>query len=131
MTPQEWEKVSKIYHAASELETEHVSDFLDIACDGDPALRREIESLLAAGNEADDFISEPVIENFASDILYSRSPASGQMLGHYRIVAKIGSGGMGEVFHAQDTKLGRDVALKTLSSLYDKDPKVLKRFRNE
>jgi serine/threonine protein kinase/dipeptidyl aminopeptidase/acylaminoacyl peptidase len=131
MTPQEWEKVSEIYNAASELERNQVSDFLDIACDGEPVLRREVESLLSAGDEADGFIEEPVVENFASDILNSNGPAPNELIGHYRIIKKVGSGGMGEVFHATDTKLDRDVALKTLSSLYETDPNFLKRFRNE
>ncbi|MFL6466604.1 MAG: protein kinase domain-containing protein, partial [Pyrinomonadaceae bacterium] len=131
MTPSEWEKVSEIYHAASELEPEALKEFLDVACDGETVLRREVESLLSAGNEAKSFISDPVVDNFASNILISKGPSAGQILGHYRIVSKIGSGGMGEVFHAVDTKLDRSVALKTLSSLYDHDPKILKRFRNE
>ena len=131
MTPEQWEKVSEIYHAASELDPNELPTFLKVACEGDADLRREVESLLAAGYEADDFISGPVVGELASEILNSQAIAGGQMLGHYRIVAKIGSGGMGEVFHAIDTKLDRSVALKTLSSLYDKDPKFLKRFRNE
>ena len=131
MTPEKWEKVSELFHAANELSPDERSAFLNSACNGDPEIRSEVESLLAAGSEASDFISEPVVGSFASDILASHSPAPDQMLGHYRIVSKIGSGGMGEVFHAIDTKLDRSVALKTLSSLYDNDPKFLKRFRNE
>jgi eukaryotic-like serine/threonine-protein kinase len=131
MTPQEWEKVSEIYHAASELEPDKWSEFLDAACDGETTLRHEVESLLAANGEAQNFISEPVVANFASDLLNSNGPEPNAMIGHYRIVKKVGSGGMGEVFHAVDTKLGRDVAIKSLSSLYDDDPTFLKRFRNE
>ncbi|MFL6467231.1 MAG: protein kinase domain-containing protein [Pyrinomonadaceae bacterium] len=131
MTPREWEKVSEIYHAASELEPEALKEFLDVACDGDAVLRREVESLLSAGYEAKSFISDPVVGNFASDILNSNGPSANEMIGHYRIVSKIGSGGMGEVFLAVDTKLGREVAVKTLSSLYDNDPSFLKRFANE
>jgi Tol biopolymer transport system component len=131
MTPQEWEKVSEIYHAASELEPDRLSEFLNVACEGEPALRKEVESLLAAGSESDGFIANDAVGDLASEILDSEGPEAGQMIGHYRIVSKIGAGGMGEVFHAFDTKLDRDVALKTLSSLYEKDPKFLKRFRNE
>jgi serine/threonine protein kinase/WD40 repeat protein len=131
MNPEQWEKVGEIYHAATELEPDAIPAFLDVACEGETDIRTEVESLLAAGVESTDFISKPVVENFASDILNSRGPAAGQMVGHYRVVAKIGSGGMGEVFHAIDTKLDRSVALKTLSSLYNHDPKAFKRFRNE
>ena len=131
MTPEEWKKVSEIYHAASELSPESLPEFLEVACDGDPTLRREVESLLAAGNSAESFISEPIVGNFASGLLNSDSPFKTEMFAHYKIVSKIGSGGMGEVFHAVDTKLGRNVAIKTLSTIYDGDPNFLKRFRNE
>jgi serine/threonine protein kinase/WD40 repeat protein len=131
MTPEQWEKVTEIYHAATELKPGELDSFLNAACEGDGDLRREVESLLAAGDAAENFISGPVVGDLAPEILESEVITEGQMLGHYRIVAKIGAGGMGEVFHAVDTKLDRDVALKTLSSLYDKDPKFLRRFRNE
>jgi serine/threonine protein kinase/Tol biopolymer transport system component len=131
MNPQEWEKVSEIYHAACDLGPEEVSQFLDVACDGEPALRREVESLLAAGNDARDFITDAVVENFAADLLKDEGLTVNEMIGHYKIVAKIGAGGMGEVFRARDTKLDREIALKTLSTLYEDDPKFLKRFRNE
>ena len=131
MTPEEWKKVSEIYHAASELSPESLAEFLEVACDGDPTLRREVESLLAAGNDAKSFISEPAVGNFVASFLNTESPFKTEMIAHYKIVSKIGSGGMGEVFHAVDTKLGRDVAIKTLSSIYDNDPNFLKRFRNE
>jgi serine/threonine protein kinase/Tol biopolymer transport system component len=131
MTPQEWEKVSEIYHTASELDSNDRSAFLEKACDGDLHLRREVESLLAADGEAGSFISEPVVGAFASDLLKTHNPTPNEMIGHYRIISKIGSGGMGEVFLAIDTRLGRKVAIKTLSSFFDSDPNFLKRFRNE
>lgn len=131
MTPQEWEKVSEIYHTASELEDSERSAFLEKACGEDVSLRREVESLLAADGEAGDFISEPVVGAFASDIFKTDSPNANDMIGHYRIAAKIGSGGMGNVYRAVDTRLGREVAIKTLSSVFDGDPNFLRRFRNE
>ena len=131
MTPQEWEKVSEIYHTASELEDGERSAFLEKACGEDVSLRREVESLLAADGDAGDFISEPIVGAFASDLLKSNNPTVNDMIGHYRIISKIGSGGMGEVFLAADTRLGRKVAIKTLSSFFDSDPNFLKRFRNE
>ena len=131
MTPEEWEKVSEIYHAASELDGEARTRFLDSCCDGDETLRREVESLLAADREAGNFISEPVVGAFAADLLRGNGFAPGESIGHYRIVSKLGTGGMGEVFLADDTKLGRQVAIKTLSSMFDGDESFLKRFRNE
>lgn len=131
MTPEEWEKVSQLYHAASELEGDARSAYLAQHCDGDDALRREVESLLAAEAEAGDFISSPVAGAFASDLMKMDGPAPGDMLGHYRILSRLGSGGMGEVFLAEDTKLDRKVALKTLSAVFDGDESFLRRFQIE
>ena len=78
--------------------------FLDAGCDGDVALCREVESLLAQASRADSFLEEPA----AGPSLIGRS------LGPYRIVASIGAGGMGEVYRVRDTKLERDVAIKIL-----------------
>ena len=131
MTPEQWEKVSEIFHEASELEGDERERYLDSQCDGDESLRREVESLLAANNAAGSFISQPVAGAFASRLLKGSTFAAGEMLGHYRIISKIASGGMGEVFLAADTKLGRNVALKTLSPVFQGDEEFLKRFRNE
>ena len=131
MTPEQWEKVSEIFHEASELDGDERIRYLDSQCDGDDSLRREVESLLAANSKAGSFISEPVAGAFASRLLKGAAFAAGEMLGHYRIIAKIGSGGMGEVYLAADTKLGRNVALKTLSPIFQDDDDFLRRFRNE
>jgi serine/threonine protein kinase len=131
MTPEEWEKVSEIYHAASELDGDARARYLQDACGGDPNLLREVESLLFAGSAAGDFISEPVVGAFAADILRGNGFSPGDTIGHYKIISKVGTGGMGEVFLAADTKLGRNVALKTLSSVFEGDDTFVKRFRNE
>jgi eukaryotic-like serine/threonine-protein kinase len=131
MTPEEWEKVSEIFHVASELEAADRSAYLDKACAGDVKLRHEVESLLAAGSKAGDFISEPVMGALAGDLLRDHALSPGDRIGHYRIVSKIGTGGMGEVYLAADTKLGRNVALKTLAPVFEGDESFLKRFRNE
>jgi serine/threonine protein kinase len=131
MTPEEWEKVSEIYHAAAELDGDARSRFLDERCGGDKTLLREVESLLAASSEAGDFIAEPVGGSFAAEVLRGNGFSSGETIGHYRIVSRIGTGGMGEVFLADDTRLGRQVAIKTLSAMFDGDESFLKRFRNE
>ena len=131
MTPEEWEKVSELYHEASELEGDARAKFLDEKCLDNETLRLEVESLLAAGSEAGDFITEPVAGAFAADLLQGNGIAPGDAIGHYRVLSKIGTGGMGEVFLAADTTLGRKVAIKTLSPIFDGDVSFLKRFRNE
>jgi serine/threonine protein kinase len=132
MTPENWDRISKIYHSAIELEADKRKSYLDDACRGDEELRREVESLLEANRAAGNFIAEPIVGD-----LRARLPSqtfhslAGKVLGHYRIVAGIGSGGMGEVYLATDTRLNRRVALKTLPSDIADDPAFLKRFRNE
>jgi serine/threonine protein kinase len=132
MTPEKWDKVSELFHSASELPAEERAAFLDAACDGDSTLRAEIESLLAAGTEAGDFISKPIAGNFIPEFAeHLKSLSPGSILGHYRIERAIGSGGMGEVYLAADTKLNRLVALKTLPPSFVSDPNFLRRFTNE
>lgn len=130
MTPAEWEKVSEIYHAASELDPDARGDYVRKACGADTLLVREVESLLSADLEAGDFIMEPLVPNAISGPDTTRSLA-GTKLGHYLIERGIGSGGMGEVYLATDTRLNRKVALKTLPAPFASDRAFLKRFRTE
>ena len=134
MTPEVWEKVTELFHEASELPREEQSEFLDKHCSGDDALRREVESLLAAGSEAGDFISKPIVP--VVPLVPERADASprslvGGDLGHYRIQKSIGAGGMGDVYLATDLSLNRNVALKTLPAVFARDPNFVRRFRNE
>ena len=96
----------------------------------DPELRREVESLLASGIDAD-FIDRPAIEN-ARQLLEDSTVAelkAGDILGPYRIESKLGEGGMGQVFRAVDTRLGRAVAIKIthdeFSSRFEREARVI------
>ena len=131
MTPEQWEKVSEIFHAASELRGEERMRFLDEKCSGDESLRHEIDSLLEANSAAGSFISEPAAGPFATSLLKGSAFRPGETVGHYTVISKIGSGGMGDVFLASDTKLRRNVAIKTLSPAFEDDEAFLSRFRNE
>jgi hypothetical protein len=95
--------------------------FLDAACQGNDALRREIASLLAQASRAQSFLEEPA----------AVPSLVGRTLGPYRIDAPIGAGGMGEVYRARDTKLGRDVAIKILPAFLAQDPDRLARLGRE
>ncbi len=130
MTPEQWERVSELYHTALELDPNERSAFLETECDA--SLRSEVLSLLAADGAAGDFIKEPIVGNSPPN--FDSSPTNdlaGKTLGHYLIERSIGSGGMGEVYLAVDTRLGRKVAIKTLPAEIAADQNYLKRFRNE
>jgi serine/threonine protein kinase len=100
-------------------------------------LRAEVESLLAHGEQTDSFIEAPAMEMVARELAAGSSssevtlPAIGTIISHYRIVKKIGKGGMGEVFQAKDQKLGRDVAIKVLPEEFAKDADRVARFQRE
>jgi len=101
--------------------------FLDRACDGDAGVREEVESLLRSYEVAGSFMESPALAH--ADLEQKLTP--GQRVKHYQIVNLIGEGGMGEVYLATDTTLGRRVALKVLPAFVSKDPERLRRFTQE
>jgi serine/threonine-protein kinase len=117
VTPERWQQVKELFRSALEQKTEERAAFLERACDGDDDLRREVDSLLASFEESDHFIETPVAEA-AADLFSGDQSESlvGKRLGHYEVVSRLGTGGMGEVYLAQDTRLHRRVALKVLSA---------------
>src|ERR1051325_2573356 len=132
MNPELWRKIEELYYAALEREPRERAVFLDAACGGDEALRGEIESLLAYESRAENFIESPALE-VAAGLLAGHQPAleAGQSLGHYRLLSFIGAGGMGEVYAAQDTRLGRRIAIKLLPGQFTKDRDRVRRFELE
>ncbi|HQU93494.1 MAG TPA: serine/threonine-protein kinase, partial [Pyrinomonadaceae bacterium] len=132
MTPERWEKVGEIFSSASEMDTADREIYLRDVCGDDPTLLAEVRSLLDAGKDAGQFISKPIVGNFVPEFAdHIKALAPGNSVGHYNIEKAIGSGGMGEVYLATDTTLGRKVALKTLPPSFASDPSFLRRFRNE
>ena len=106
-------EVERICLAALDRPEEERAAFLDDACHGDDALRRDIESLLAHAATAEQFIEHAAVAG-AGALAGLSGLSLGQRLGAYHIVARLGVGGMGEVYRARDTRLGREVAIKIL-----------------
>src|SRR5438128_2105017 len=136
MKPERWQQLDKLFHAALERAPEGRAAFLDEACAGDQQLRKEVEALLAASQQAGSFIEKPALEAEARSLANEQGDAGaesvvGKTIGHYRVIALLGSGGMGEVYLAQDTVLGRTVALKLLPASLTKDTDRLRRFEQE
>src|SRR5882762_8694179 len=132
MMPAHLRAVEETFHAALDCEPDQLSAFLDQTCAGDEVLRGKVEALLASHQRAGSFIQNPVaalatriVENRQADLLI------GQMIGHYKILKRIGAGGMGEVYLALDTTAGRQAALKVLPSHLTGYAERLKRFQQE
>src|SRR2546425_11679565 len=112
MTRERWKEIERLYQAALEREPDDRAIFLEEACAGDEALRREVESLLAYKTRAENFIESPALEVAAKALAQDQTNlAVGQAIGHYKIMSLLGAGGMGEVYLGEDTKLGRKVAI--------------------
>jgi eukaryotic-like serine/threonine-protein kinase len=131
MTPERWQKVKEIFQAALDRAPGEWSAFLASACGGDVCLRQEVESLLASHEKDGSFIDSPAYEAAAGLFPNDQGLGAGQTLGHYEILSTLGHGGMGEVYLAQDTKLGRKVALKFLPASFTQDANRLRRFEQE
>src|SRR6266550_1705994 len=126
------QRIEEIFRAALDQRPDRVGVFLEIACEGDEHLRREVEALLASHRAAGSFIEDSavglatkIIENGRVHLL------AGQTVGHYKISKRIGAGGMGEVYLATDITAGRKAALKILPARFTGDAERLKRFRQE
>ena len=131
MEPERWQQIDRLYHSALKVEPSQRAAFLREACAGDEALRQEVEALLANEGEAKGFIEAPALEAAAKMAADNRQSLVGRQVGPYKIVSLLGTGGMGEVYLAQDPRLERTVALKILPTELASDPDRMRRFIRE
>ncbi|MEZ5426430.1 MAG: protein kinase [Pyrinomonadaceae bacterium] len=125
-------KIEEIYHAVLEKPPSMREEFLKKICGDDLELHRQVKSLLSFDEQAGDFIETPP-EDIAAAI-FARQPDEdlvGKILNHYRILSMLGVGGMGEVYLAEDTNLGRKAALKLLPPQFSENTERRMRFERE
>src|SRR5215475_4036189 len=135
MKPERWRQIERLFQTALELDAAERAAFLGESCAGDEELRREVESLLVANEQAkqsDDFLNQTALQVTAQAIAGDRARSLvGRKIGRYQILSLLGVGGMGEVYLAQDTRLGRKLALKFLPQEYTRDRERVQRFEQE
>ncbi|HYN23973.1 MAG TPA: protein kinase [Pyrinomonadaceae bacterium] len=132
MTPERYQRIGRLFDEALDLAPEQRAGWLDQACGADTGLRAEVENLIANHVESEEFLSRPALD-IAAALLAQNQHASllGQKLSHYQILSLLGVGGMGEVYLAQDTQLGRRVALKVLAPELRDKKEQLQRLEQE
>ena len=132
MTPERWQQVKELFNAALECDAGQRTAFLQQACSGDVTLQQQVESLLAM-HESSDRLLDGSVGALAAELLTQAQPPPlvGQSLGVYQVERHVGRGGMGEVYLARDTRLGRPVAVKLLPASFHQDPDRVRRFQQE
>lgn len=132
MTPERWQQIDQLFHAALVYEPAQRPVFLASACGDDEPLRVEVESLLSFHDGANSFIETPA-GDVAAELLESHNSKfqPGHKFDNYRIIRPLAEGGMGEVYLAEDLRLGRQVALKRLPAHFTLDAERVRRLGQE
>src|SRR5713226_1321933 len=130
MTPERWARVKEVFHSALDREAALRHAFVAKAS-ADDEVRREVEALLEQHEQANSFMEQPALRSGEGVAAGQGTLSPGRRLGPYEVRELIGTGGMGEVYRARDTRLDRDVAIKVLPEAMARDPAALARFIRE
>ncbi|HEY3040185.1 MAG TPA: alpha/beta fold hydrolase, partial [Pyrinomonadaceae bacterium] len=131
MKPEDWQRIKTLLESALEREPSERSAFLATACAGDESLRKRVESFIVSHEQAGGFIERPALEVMAESLENKQTELVGHTLGHYLVREQLGVGGMGEVYLAEDARLGRKVALKMLPAYLPAADERVRRFQQE
>ena len=132
ITHDRWKQIKEIFHSARNRNPVERPDLLNEACKDDASLRDEVEALLTADADNEDFLSAPAYEFAAGMLASDESEFSvGEKVGRYEILCSLGAGGMGQIYLASDAQLGRKIALKLISPEFAADPQRVRRFEQE
>jgi eukaryotic-like serine/threonine-protein kinase len=132
ITHESWQRIKEIFQSAQRLRGNERANYLNQACGDDASIREEVEALLTADESNDDFLIAPAYE-FAASLLAGDGSefVAGQKIGPYTILCPLGSGGMGQIYLAEDAKLRRKVAIKLIAEQFARDPRRVRRFEQE
>lgn len=125
-----WHRAEELFHAALERPADARQAFLDEACGEDAELRRQVGTLISQDGQAGSLFETSPLADVAAKSR-TRESLVGRQHGQYRILSVLGAGGMGEVYRAHDSKLGRDVAIKVLPETSENDAGRMARFEQE
>src|SRR5262245_24480009 len=126
--PDDWPRVRAVFEHALTLPSSARPGYVASACGSREDIRQQVGRMLASHSQANDFLQTPAVAD--TDFTFATT-LEGTQIGPYQLGAPIGAGGMGEVYAARDTRLGRAVAIKVLPSHIANDVQARERFDRE